>query len=497
MNSNISRTKQSFGLAVGKLLAQFLTFFMPLFLSRFLSKHDYGIYAQFNVASSFILALASFGLPSSIYYFFANTEARQHRAVIYNTVLAMMLGAGIACALLAIPGLRMLVLGSEILVFFPLLLVNILVFISSEILEPFYVIQRDWLITLLYPGCMLLLKVVLVVLLASLLGGIAGVLSGIILTDILICLFTHYYCLRKTRNFPRGPWLDFSLFKRQIRYVVPFGSAVILNTFSLQLDKIICISYLTVEVYASYSLAFFGIPGICQIYAAIGNVYLVSMADAFARNRMEEVIKLFHEMTQKILSFTVPVVFSICLYARSMICFLFTDKYEDAVAFFQVYIFTLIVTQLGTGLIIRASGLTKKSFLSYLYSGVITIPGTFFPIRWWGGWGGIAASVSAQVLPKVLQGWYETRILAITFRDYLPWRNAGIILLISLLALIPFILLDYFYPMPVCVCILLAGVYMLIVQSIFLRKNMAVVEKEIATRFLNRWHLRLIGKWFL
>ena len=74
------------------------------------------------------------------------------------------------------------------------------------------------------------------------------------------------------------------LLKRQIAYSLPFGVAVILNTFAGRFDKLLSVSFLTPEEYATYSIAFFGIPGIMQVYDSLCQVNVTNMARLYKDN---------------------------------------------------------------------------------------------------------------------------------------------------------------------------------------------------------------------
>lgn len=251
----------------------------------------------------------------------------------------------------------------------------------------------------------------------------------------------------------------------------------------------VCIKFLSTELYASYALAFFGIPGIQQIYSSIGNVYLLEIANAFKNNDLVKALHSFKELTTKTFALTVPVVWITCLYAEEIIVFLFTDRYLDAVPLFRIHIFGFIVLMLGTSLVIRASGQTKYSLYSYLYPAVFTLPCTYFAVKYYGVYGGIISTMFAQIMPKIFQAVYEIRLLETNWRYYLPWKNFGTNILIATVILLPFYVLHRFMQFNVFISGALAGLYLVIVLFLQLKFEIAVINKDAVSRILTRFHL--------
>ena len=225
--TTVSNGKQIFWLASGRILAMLVTFFMPFFLTRFLSRQEYGVYAQFNLISLFIMAIFSFGFPNSLYYFIPRSDDREKRAVIGNTVAALMIGSFLACGLLLLPWMQNHVIGSkELLNYLPFLLVSIILFMPTEIMEPLYVTLRDHKISLWYPSTIILIKVFAVILCSMVLKGVKGVFLGLIICDIFLFISTLLYCLLKTDGLRKLSFKDYfsvSLLKKQCLYIYPFG----------------------------------------------------------------------------------------------------------------------------------------------------------------------------------------------------------------------------------------------------------------------------------
>ena len=487
-----SKTKQSFALAIGQLAALALNFIMPFFLTRMLSKSAYGGYSQFNMLSLFILTVFAFGFPATLYYFEPRSSDDQRRALIGNTLLALMLGSLIASCLMIIPATGNILLGdSDLRTYLPIICLCVIVLMPTEVLEPLYVLLKDINFSMWYPPAIIIVKVSVVVFCTLIFSGLQGVFTGLIITDISILCVCIFYCFIKTRKPSGSKCFSLQLMKQQIKYILPFSASLLLNNLSRRLDKIICISCMTAEKYASYATAFWGIPGIQQIYNSISNVYLVSMSDAFIQDDRQQVLNLLHEMMTKLFSITLPSVLIVEIYAQEIITFVFTEKYLDAVPFFRLYSWGLIFLLSGTCLVIRASGKMRYSLYSYCIAAAITIPGTFLGIKYYGAYGGIISALCAQLLPKFLQAAYEMHILKVSLRKYLPWSNIARITAAAFVSLIPFAILRYYVIFNIFISALLAACYILLTIFVELKMDVALIENKSACNILRRLHLNV------
>jgi O-antigen/teichoic acid export membrane protein len=64
------RTLLTVSMISGKLLALLGAFTLPLFLTRFLSREEYGIFSQYFVIVFFCTEFFSFSLDSNLYFFY-------------------------------------------------------------------------------------------------------------------------------------------------------------------------------------------------------------------------------------------------------------------------------------------------------------------------------------------------------------------------------------------------------------------------------------------
>ena len=213
---------------------------------------------------------------------------------------------------------------------------------------------------------------VMIIIFALAFKSLQGVLWAVCILQLGCFCYARFYSHQAGMSLRKYKY-DGKMIRLILSYSMPFGFAVILNTLSSRLDKLICISYLSNEQYAIYSLAFFGIPGIMQIYDALCQVNVMEMSQAFHNNNRVGILTLYKTFVVKTLSFSLPIILIVLVFAKPIIVLLFTEKYLESVPFFQVYIFTFIVAMLGAGSILRAINKTRLSLSAYALSSIIFI----------------------------------------------------------------------------------------------------------------------------
>jgi O-antigen/teichoic acid export membrane protein len=484
--------RQTASIMAGKIIALIATFTMPLFLTRFLTKYEYGIFSQFYLVVNFCIVIFSLGVHTNLYFFYPNANDKERKSLIVHTIIFLMLFTFIAIGLVNIPFLNKYLIGrGDLLNYVGFISLGILFLLPVYIIEPLYVAKVDNVTSIMYPPAVVLLRLACVICFAVYWHSLKGVFSGIILAGFSCFAFVMFYSLKGIKFNHIRNVINPGLAKKQLKYSLPFGLTLVLNTLAQQFDKIICISFLVPAAYATYSVAFYGIPGVEQLYQSLSQVYLIKMAAKHHENKTTDISDIYKSLVTKTYSFSIPAIMLVSLYAKRIIVLFFTSKYIDAVPLFRIYILSFLVFMLGAGLILRATDKTNLSLKSYLYSSVITLPLTYFLIKYFGIWGGMTSAMFSIILPKTLQLRYEMKLIKSNFFTYFPWKKFLIIALISVIALIPFYLMDYFFEYGNIVMALLGALYLLIVSVFEIKYGVFVFDgisiedkiKGIAARF--------------
>ena len=490
MNSSKSATGNQFAayIALGKILAMAAQFVMPLFLTRFLSKADYGLYSQFYLILGFVSAIFAFGIQSNLYYFYPGKNESEQRTIVQNTFLLLLFFGLLGVLLLFIPFIKTGLIGDgPLLDYFYIILINIYLCIPATIILPLATVRKDKWITIIYPPADVLLKVALIIPIALYFKTLYAIFVAILLLHSVQFVFILIYLLAKYGGIHIAKD-SIRLIKQQLAYSLPFGFAVIINTVCQRIDKVICVSFLTPEDYATYSVAFFGIPGIMQIYDSLCQVNVMNMATAFHNNQKSKIIDLYKGFVTKTLSFSIPLIIIAIIFAPQIISILFTDKYVDSVPFFRLYVATFFIAMFGAGTILRAIGRTTISMRAFLYAAIICVPLSYFLIQQFHIWGAMISALVNTILPKILQMFFEARELNVNILNLIPVGKIGTLLRCTIFPLIPIAILCYYYDISNGFAVGLAALYLLAAYALELKHQVFIVPSQKVKTWLKRFY---------
>ena len=419
----VNYKKQMGALITGQMFSLLLNFLLPLILVRILTKNDYGVYAQFNVILSFCTVFFSFGLSSELYYSYPSATERERRILIFQSLLLLFIAGIVAFGVLYIPVIKQYIISDGSFSNNYLYLGLAVWFSVPEIL-----------ITALYVLNHLYLKW----------PKIESIFIAIVISIAIKFFYVSFYAFELIKKNEGTRLIDRHILQEQLKYSIPLGIASSTRVFVQQMDKLIILAFVSPAAYAIYSIAFYGVPGLTQVYLSISQVYIPRMAAAYKSNDLNNVITLYHSMVSKTLSYTIPIVLIVILFADPIIPFVFSSKYIDSIPYFQLYLLTFIVSSIGCGNILRATGETRKSLLAYVYTAIILIPFTYLAIKFYYLNGAIVAAILGSILPKLLLSMYDAKAIRISIFRLYPWKIISKIFLISILILIPFIFI-YLY----------------------------------------------------
>lgn len=469
---------------MGQMLSLVLGFVLPLILVRVLTKNDYGLYAQFNVILSFCTVFFSFGLSSELYYSYPLANQREKRILVFQSLMMLFVAGIIAVFILYIPAVKdYFITDDSFISCYVYLAIAVLLSVPEILITSLYVLNNDNKTSATFLPLMTVLRVLLILILYGIYPQIETVFVAIIIGSLIKLFYVVMYAckvINKNKNGNgNGKLFDIRILKSQLRYSLPLGFASSVRIFVQQLDKLIILSFVSPAVYAIYSIAFYGVPGLTQVYLSISQVYIPRMSIAYKEKDLNGLIELYHSMVSKTLSYTIPIIFIIILFSDPIVPFVFSDKYIDSVPYFQIYLLTFIVSSIGCGNILRATGETKRSLMAYVYTALVMIPFTYFAIKFYYLNGAITSATIGAVLPKLLLAVFDAQSIKKSVLSVYPWRKIMKITLISLLVLIPFILIyvyvghDNFW-----ISLIWISCYLLLTFSLQLRYKVFVITWE-------------------
>lgn len=462
---------QTLFLIAGKITALIATFAIPLVLTRLLSKEEYGIFAQFYVVVFFCTGIFNVSMQSSMYYFYPTADDHTRKSIVLQTIIFLFLVAVLAVALLSIPPVGQLIIGEGALLDYKFfILAGVILFMPVYILEPLYVVKKDTITSLVYPPAEVVLRISMIIMMYLVNPELSSVFYGILLSATFCALFVLIYSFREIglKNV-RFDMVNYGLLRQQLKYNIPFGMATSILILFERFDKIICISFLTPAQFAIYAIAFFGIPGILQVFDSLSQVYLIRMTVSHQENRTHELVDIYKSLVSKTFSFSFPIMLIVMLYAKKIILLLFTANYLDAVPLFRVYLISVMIFMLSSGLILRATGKTNITLRTYVQSAVFVLPLTYLLARYVGIWGAMAGALISIGLPKIWNLFREMKLVESSFAKFWPWREFRLIAMISVMAFVPYALAEVFLEYNIITTIILAVSYIAFVALLEMR----------------------------
>ena len=438
MNNNVSLSKQSSSLLIGNILGLIAQMGTSIILVRLISKADFGLYQQFILLTSTLVPILRMGLDSSLFYFIPNLPPKKQNNIIFQT-FAIKLFMGMCFIFLCLnnyidfswinlQSLNEYKVSVSLFVLFMLL---------SSLVESIFTLDKNLVFNRYY---LLVEKVVRFILLIGFVIFLKfeyAIINALVLFSFLRFLFIIFYLNKRLLSYIQ---FSYNLFSEQLLYSIPFAGSIILNMLSNRADKFIINGYINVEEYAIYSIAFFSIPLIKQIFSSIHNVVMPEFARLGNNNNFKEAALLWKNVVTKTSSVAIPSVVFFFIMSDVVIEILYTKSYLSAAPYYRVFIFSILFSMSSYGLVLRGFNKTKLLFLSDFIGVCIIIPLSFILIQRFHIYGAVLTALIGMGLPIIIKVIFELRLLKIRFLNWLAWDKMIKILMISILvSIIPII----------------------------------------------------------
>ena len=243
-----------------------------------------------------------------------------------------------------------------------------------------------------------------------------------------------------------GITLEKALLKSVLSFSVPMGLAAVVGTLNTEIDKLLIGYLMNTEQLAIYTNAAKELP-LSIVGSSITAVLLPQLARLIKQDKQKDAIQLWCIATE--LSFIVitVIVSGVFTYAEDVMTFLYSSKYLSGVSVFRIYTLNLLLRVTYFGIVLNASGETKKIFWCSIFS--LILNAILNPLFYWifGMIGPAIATFSSILLIQILQLKMTTGVVGIKFIDIFPWRSIGIILIINACFATVFFLLKQLIPL--------------------------------------------------
>ena len=427
-----SLVHQAFFLLVGRVIAFAFMFFLPVFLVRIFSKHDFGLYRQFFLLFYAIFSLMQFGmtisLPSVI------PRYREETPSIVSNTTFFLLAVGTFIALVG----GCVWLGgwwwqstSELVALAGVLGVFSGLMVASSGFETLLIVeersQHAALVIVLWDlgrGAFLLfgawwtrsLEVAL-----WLMASVALVRYG-----------AYLWYLRK--RYQLGwHWVRRSSFVNQSRLAFPMMMQTAAHLIEVNLDRYMVMYFYTKSAFAVYTVGSFQIPLVDMVFTSIASVILPRLSEYFGAKEYEKMLVLWNEAIRKSALVLLPLFSVVFLVRKEFMLIIFTEKYASSIPIFTVYLFMIPTYILAKNLLLQAMGHGRN----LLFAGVVK-PFVVFLLVYTGmTYGGLVGAITGLVIYHYLAMggylWLTSRSLDVSVKRLVPFWD--LLHLVGLLAI--------------------------------------------------------------
>lgn len=432
--ANTSQTRvgnNAVKLTAAKFITMGIGMVSAMLLARFRSLTEYGTYSQMMMAVNLATSLIMLGLPNSINYFLGKAKSDEERSgflSVYYT-LSTMLSILVGVVLVAITPLLEIYFKNELISTFWYFLAtypwtrvimsgteNLLIaYNKSNMLMAFKVVNS--------------ISLLAIILIIQLFGGtFVQYIILFLCVEVAFTLWTYFIAKRNAKKLRIS--LDKELIKTIFKFSLPIGFASVVGTLNIELDKLVITSFFSTEELAIYTNASKELP-VSIIASSITAVLLPQVVRLMHSDKKEEAVKLWKSATTisfAIISFIAAACF---VFAPEVIEVMYSAKYLPGVSVFRVYCIVLLCRCTYFGMMLNATGKTK--FILYSSIGTLLLNFTlnylFYLIM--GFTGPAVATFLTTVVMAVIQMFYTSKRIEVSFFSIFPWKNCGMLILFN------------------------------------------------------------------
>ena len=401
----------------------FVMLLSPIFLVRIFDIHAYGQYREFMLYAVLLSGLMEFTVNTSLIYFIPKHPDRERQSVTHTALLmAIVSSVGIVVVYL----LKGFILARTSYDFITPLLLFLFFNLNFEFFENFWLGKKRTDYVLFYSSTRIVVRTAALLVAAYVSRDVMVVIYTLIALEMAKSTFV-FIMFRKilTRTIDRG------LFKEQLRFIVPLGSAVTINVINTQLANLVISIKMGVERLALYSIGSQQIPILGIVQSSIMDVLFPEMTQMGDTERLN----LWQRANIVFCSIAFPVYVVFFCYATVFIETLFTKQYLAAVPLFRIYLGMMLLYCFDTGAPLRSINQNKYFILGGLSSLVVNVGLILLLFKPVGFVAPAVSRILGALVGSIYCGSIILRFYDVNVRTIFLWRKVGIIILCAVIAL--------------------------------------------------------------
>lgn len=394
----------------------------PIMLVRLLSHSDYGSYQQMVLVSTAAVALLTFGLPTSVFYFKSHVSREAMPALIVQTSGLLLVGGVIATATVyfgAAPLSRVLNnpgMGHLLAIYG----LSIGLVIASEHSLSFLISMDQYGRAVLFEVGEALLRVILLLAPLWLGFGFSGlVVSVVIYAAIRFTVRMAYLFLRSDVSFARlrGHWFV----REQLDYSAPIAMMYLITAFGSTFNRGLLAASFTPADYAIFAVGSTVLPLASIFQTSVASVLRAELPAMFRDGQLVEMVRIVRESTRKLSIIMLPGFVFALAHAYEFITVLFTNSYARSVNVFRISVFEMPLDMLILSAIPQICGKTRANMQVNFASVTFLVICSYGLIKSIGFYGVPIAGILTQYFAASLFLVVVLRLLRTTLWKLLPF----------------------------------------------------------------------------
>lgn len=328
----------------------------PMFLVRIFDVHSYGQYREFMLYAVLLAGIIEFTVNTNLIYFIPKYPGREGQSVTHTEFLILVASTiGLAAVYL----LRGIILARTSYDFIAPLILFLFFNLNFEFFENYWLGRKRIDYVLFYSSARVTVRTVALIVSAYLSRDVMTVIHTLIAVEMAKCLFV-FIMLRKDLTFR----IDRALIKEQLRFILPLGSAVVINLVNNQLGNLVISIKMGVERLALYGIGSTQIPILNIVSSSATDVLFPEMAQIDDAPRL----RLWQRANVIFCFIVFPVYVVFFFYAHTVIETLFTKNYIAAVPLFRIYLTLILVQSFDMGTPLRTINQNRYFILGSVLS---------------------------------------------------------------------------------------------------------------------------------
>jgi O-antigen/teichoic acid export membrane protein len=484
-NSSNSLSDRAGLLIIANMVKFSVGFIMPMVLVRLLSQNDYGTYQQMVLVSNTAIGLMTLGLPTSVYYFVHHVDKGRIPTLIVQTTL-LLAGAGAlatAVVFFGAPQIAKSLNNPEMAGLLAIYSLSLLFLIASEHSISFLIAQDRYKLAIGFEIGETIIRVALLLLPLWFGFGFTGLVIAIVIYAALRFLVRTVVMFRSGGMRFSG-WSKSTFAKEQLAYSMPLTVGSLAGLLGGVFNRGTVAAAFTPAHYALYAVGNLPFPFATIFQASVGNVLRASLPPLVRDGQLKEVVRIMREGSRVLAIIVLPSFVFLYGFAHEFITLLFTNRYEESVPIFRIYLWEVPLHLLLLSPIPQIFGKTKVNLYIILCSTVSLVLLSYLLLKAIGFYGPAIAAVTSQYFAVLIYIVVVLRLTKSRLLELLPVPEMLRVLLASGVAFVAGNLVKTFTASPLWNLILAGAMFSVVFLAV---AALIRVFTESDVRLMRRW----------